>query len=133
MSIKYQDILLEKGIRPSIIRLKVYEYLASSNIHPTVDEIYHDLHQMIPTLSKTTIYNILSLFVEKNLVKSLNVDSIEARYESIKHDHSHFKCNNCGELYDIPNQLVNLINDDLSGFVVESKEVLFKGLCPKCK
>ena len=55
------DTLLEKNIRPSHQRIKVMEFLLKNKIHPTVDYIYNELHEEIPTLSKTTVYNTLNL------------------------------------------------------------------------
>jgi len=57
-SIKLRKTLKEKGISPSVQRLKVYEYIMSHRNHPSVDMIYDDIKNEIPTLSKTTVYNI---------------------------------------------------------------------------
>ena len=57
-----KQYLLNFGIKPSLQRLAVMKYLMQYHTHPTVDEIYAALHSSIPTLSKTTIYNTLSLF-----------------------------------------------------------------------
>ena len=60
-----KQYLIEKDIKPSVQRLAVMTYLLEHRTHPTVDEIYSELQDKIPTLSKTTIYNTLKLFVEK--------------------------------------------------------------------
>ena len=59
-----KQILEGAGVRPSVQRLAVMDYLATHKTHPTVDEIYSSLAPSIPTLSKTTVYNTLKLFVE---------------------------------------------------------------------
>lgn len=41
-----------------------YGYLLKNHTHPTVDEVYVALCKVIPTLSKTTVYNTLRLFSE---------------------------------------------------------------------
>ena len=63
--------LQEKNIRPSLLRIKILEYLISVKTHPTVDEIYDKLLPEIPTLSKTTVYNTLKLLVEAGFPKQL--------------------------------------------------------------
>jgi Fe2+ or Zn2+ uptake regulation protein len=133
MSIEHKEVLLEQKIRPSIIRLNVYQYLFLNKGHRTVDEIYQNLMEIIPTLSKTSIYNVLSLFTEKGLVKPVNINPNETRYELVCDKHSHFMCNVCGELYDIPYHPVTVNDTELNDFLVETQEVLLKGTCPKCK
>ncbi|HPK44931.1 MAG TPA: transcriptional repressor, partial [Spirochaetota bacterium] len=64
---QYKHYLESKGISPSYQRLKILEYLDQNRSHPTVDEIYSALLPLIPTLSKTTVYNTVSLFVQQGL------------------------------------------------------------------
>ena len=63
-----KQYLLERDIKPSVQRIAVMTYLLEHRTHPTVDEIYLELQDKIPTLSKTTIYNTLKLFVEKKAI-----------------------------------------------------------------
>ena len=55
--------LKNHGIRPSMQRMAIMEYLMSSCKHPSVDVIYTNLLPKMPTLSRTTIYNTLELFI----------------------------------------------------------------------
>jgi len=132
MNVKYKDILKEKGIRPSIIRLSVYTYFKENGGHHTVDFIYNELKDVLPTLSKTSIYNVLSLLVEYQLFKVVNIDQMETQYEIVSDEHSHFKCRVCNELFDIPCQHVHLNNEELNGYTIENQDLLFTGVCPKC-
>lgn len=92
--------LLQKGIKPSLIRLKVYEYLVNHKTHPTADEIYNSLLLEIPTLSKTSVYNTLSLFVEKGLVQIITIEENIVRFDADTSVHGHFQCKSCGKIYD---------------------------------
>ena len=62
---KAKDILIENNIKLSIQRVEILNYLLLAKNHPSVDMIYLSLSNKIPTLSKTTIYNTLKLFVKK--------------------------------------------------------------------
>lgn len=124
--------LLKKNIKPSYQRIKIMEYLIEKNNHPTVEMIYNQLVQEIPTLSKTTVYNTLNLFIEKDLARLLTIEDNEARYDSILANHGHFKCQSCGEIHDFPIEIDDFIPDNLQGFEIADKNVYFKGLCPKC-
>ena len=55
-----KNILSKNGIKPSLHRMKILDYLLKMKNHPTVDTIYKDISGDIPTLSKTTVYNTLN-------------------------------------------------------------------------
>ena len=124
--------LARKMIRPSIQRVKVFDYLMKNPGHPTVDQIYRDLHKEIPTLSKTTIYNTLDLFAGAGLVRILNIEDNEIRYDIIVENHGHFKCKQCGSIYNFSIDVNSLSTDDLAGFQIVDRNVYFKGICPQC-
>jgi Fe2+ or Zn2+ uptake regulation protein len=118
-------------ISPSYTRVKILEFLQEAKNHPTVDEIYTCLVDELPTLSKTTVYNVLNLFEEKHLVKSVIFDKAITRYELIEEQHAHFQCKDCGQIFDIPSPSISLPKLQ-KGFTVLDEEVLLKGLCPEC-
>ena len=97
---KISKILTDSGIKPSLQRVMIYEFLLKNNIHPNVDKVFSALATKIPTLSKTTVYNTLKLFERSGLIKSLNIDENEIRYDAIQHIHGHFKCEKCEMIYD---------------------------------
>ena len=66
--------LVDCGIRPSMQRLSIMDYLLKHATHPTIDDIYKDLLPSIPTLSRTTLYNTLRLFAETNAAQLLTID-----------------------------------------------------------
>ena len=123
--------LIAMGIRPSVQRVQIYDYLLTHRTHPTVEEIYSALSPSISTLSKTTVYNTLSLFVEKGAVLELNIDEKNQRYDACTEDHAHFQCHCCGKVYDIAIRPAHFA--ELSeGFIVTKSEISFKGICKNC-
>ncbi len=124
--------LKENGIKPSYQRMQIYKFLLENRIHPTVDTIYKALCDDIPTLSKTTIYNTLNTFVEKGIISVIVIEENETRYEANMQLHGHFKCTECGQIYDIfldtdPLDLIQLKN-----FKIKEKHIYFKGVCEHC-
>ncbi len=124
--------LINNNIRPSHQRIKILEYLIKNQCHPAVDQIFIDLQSEIPTLSKATIYNTLHLFVEAGLVRALNLDDNETRYDIITETHGHFKCNQCGTIFNFNLGIDSMTTEKLARFRVIDKTVYFKGVCPKC-
>lgn len=126
------NLLKSKGIRLSHHRLKVLEYLANNFSHPTVEQIYIALHEESPTLSKTTVYNTLNLLVEVGLVRVINIEDNETRYDITTKNHGHFKCESCGKIYDFGIDLDSSPIEELKSFKINYKDVYFKGICPSC-
>lgn len=125
-------ILKNKEITPSYTRIKIYDYLAKDKIHPTVDEIYLNLMELFPSLSKTTVYNTLKLFVDKDIVRAINLYDNKMRYELIRSNHSHLKCTTCGEIYDVPADINIYLPDELKDSIINENHLLITGTCSHC-
>lgn len=124
--------LRDKNIHLSYQRLKVLEYLVDNQCHPTVDQIFKDLHKNISTLSKTTVYNTLKILVEAGLVRVITIEDNETRYDIMIENHGHFKCQSCREIYNFSMDTDSLNSGDLEHFKIKDKNVYFKGICPRC-
>ncbi len=133
-----QEYLLSKGIRPSPQRIAIMDYLLNNCNHPTVEAIYDTLHTSMPTLSKTTVYNTLKLFEEKQAIQVLNIDEKNVNLDARIEPHAHFQCVRCGKIYDMPFEhyvsLVNLLNAKCcEHFKMLQEQIYFKGICPNCQ
>ena len=129
---KISSYLKSHDIRPSYQRVKIFEYLIVNKNHPTVDMIYKSLSPEIPTLSKTTVYNTLNLFVEKKIAIVILVEENEARYDADTSIHGHFKCEECGAVIDIVLDIEKLELPQLDKFQINEHHLYFKGICEKC-
>jgi len=135
MNLLFQDLaseLKKRNIRPSHQRIQILDYLHKNQCHPTADQIYKDLQNEIPTLSKATIYNTLSLFVEAGLVRVLSIENKETRYDIITETHGHFKCDHCGVIVNFELDPSSIAAEELTGFRISVKNVYFRGACPGC-
>jgi Fur family peroxide stress response transcriptional regulator len=127
-----KNLLIKKGISPSVQRLKTLEYLYSYRNHPSVDMIYDSLKKEIPTLSKTTIYNVLKRFIDAGLVKEITIEGNEVRFDIFIEPHAHFKCTNCGNIFDIPYENVAFNLREINGNKIDKTEIFFFGTCKNC-
>ncbi len=127
-----KEYLDQKGVKPSYPRLRILEYLMEYRNHPTAEEIYEALVKEMPTLSRTTVYNTLNLFVEEGVVVPINISSNVTRYDAMVTDHGHFKCEPCGKIVDFPIQVENWDIEELIGYKVTGRFVYFKGICSDC-
>ena len=126
------EYLIKNNIRPSFHRIKILDYIMKNNNHPTVDEIYKAVVKEVPTLSKTTVYSTLTLFIKANILNGLYIEENEIRYDTILLNHGHFKCKQCGEVYDFAIDIDEFKSEGLEKFQIHEKGIYFKGICPKC-
>lgn len=127
-----QERLLKFGIKPSLQRMAIMEYLMKYSIHPTADVIFNNLYKDIPTLSKTTVYNTLKLLEEQGAILAINIDEKNVHYDADISFHAHFRCKKCGQIYDIPVPQIDLKVQDNPLFEITECQVYYKGYCDKC-
>ena len=136
MDTKYDvgNRLLEFGVKPSLQRIAILEYLIEHLTHPTADIIFNDLYPHMPTLSKTTVYNTLRLLEEQGAIQSLTIDDKNIRYDADISNHAHFKCNHCGSVQDILLKDVSTFDiKNPEDYTVTEYQVYYKGYCKQCK
>ncbi|AEE16907.1 Fur family transcriptional regulator [Treponema brennaborense] len=132
------DKLTEWGIRPSVQRIQIYQYVCSNPVHPTAETVYAALAPVIPTLSRTTVYNTLKLFAEHGLVQTLIIEDESVRYDADTSAHLHFKCTECGNVFDIdsdytPQSYAQFAAELPTGFTAHKIQVCVWGTCPECE
>ena len=134
--VKMKDLelfLRKKNIRPSYLRLKVLEYFFKHHNHPSVNMIYEELVDKIPTLSKTSVYNTLGLFVEHSIIEILGLTDNEQRYDLYRtKTHAHFYCEECNKITDINFDIDDVIADVFQNYEVQSQSLQFRGICDTC-
>ena len=129
---KISSYLKSHDIRPSYQRMKIFEYLIVNKNHPTIDMMYKSLAPEIPTLSKTTVYNTLNLFVQKKIAIVILVEENETRYDADTSIHGHFKCDECGEVSDLNIGMDKINIPELNNYQINEHHLYFKGLCKEC-
>ena len=128
--------LMKCGVRPSAQRVAIMQYLLTHYTHPTIDEIYNSISPIIPTLSRTTVYNTLRMFSEVGAAQMITIDDHHVSYDGKIQPHAHFVCRRCGTIKDfqdipeIPSKHPHRIQE---GCFIDEVQVYYKGLCPECQ
>lgn len=125
--IDISEKLKSSGISPSVQRMEIYRYLIEMRNHPTVELIYNALHKNIPTLSKTTVYNTLKLFVTKGIAIEITIDKNELRYDADIDIHGHFMNEDSGKIQDIEIDVSGLNPDFFEKAEIKEHHIYFKG------
>ncbi|MCX7716622.1 MAG: transcriptional repressor [Endomicrobia bacterium] len=129
---KIKEILTSIGLKPTIQRIKIYNYLITHKTHPDVENIYKELKKEIPTISKTTIYNTLKEFVQKGLIIEIPTE-YKLCFDADIHPHSHFICSVCGKIYDLNIEFSFVRRKIIKGHLIKKFCGIFKGICFTCR
>lgn len=126
-----QNRLRRYNIKPSVQRMAVLDYLMTHHTHPTADMIFNALYPSIPTLSKATVYNTLNLLTEQGVIQMITIDEKNARFDARETPHLHFRCTECGEIFDfdLPPFQMEMLKD----FEISDIQMYCKGVCPSCQ
>ena len=103
--------------------------------HLSIDALYEQLKQKLPSLSLATIYKNLHAMIEKNFVAEVKLPGAKSVFELVKEQHSHLLCEKCGMVEDIHMDVDPMIIDaqERSGFTIEKIDIVLTGRCSKCK
>ena len=121
--------------RSTVQRQIILDTFVKLNIHPTVDEVYIEVHKNHPTISKTTVYRNLQQLADSNVIRQVLLPSDLVRYDRRIDKHYHFKCKNCGGIFDVDIDYLDGLNETVRqkyGFQVDAHDVVFTGVCSKC-
>lgn len=127
---------MERAIRYSKKREAILSAIRGTSCHPSAEWVYQQLRPLHPDLSLGTVYRNLTFFRERGLVQSVGVVRGQERFDAVTAPHSHFVCNCCGTVLDLPDicpegGLEQAVSTQY-GFAVERCELTFYGLCPSC-
>jgi len=126
----------ELGIKVTPQRIAIYKELASTDQHPSTENIYKKIKDYYPNISLTTVYRTLETFEKLGLISVVNVLYNAARYDANLDPHHHIVCTQCKKVEDIYDEsLTNLDVSDktLGDYRIEGYSVLLSGVCSTCR
>jgi Fe2+ or Zn2+ uptake regulation protein len=120
--------------RDTVQRQIVVEVLKKFRTHPTVEEMYLEIHKNHPSISKATVYRNLYQLAEEGMIRHISPGDLN-RFDGRMDQHYHFKCKNCGGISDIEFEYLAAIDEAVRqkyGIQADEHEVVFRGICTKC-
>jgi len=122
--------------RNTVQRQIILTVLQKMDTHPTIEEVYEIIQKKYPTVSKTTVYRNLRQLALDGIIRQVSLPDGLERYDRFTGQHHHFKCSKCGTIFDVEIEYPEGINDTIQkkyGFKVDRHDVVFTGVCSKCK
>lgn len=118
-------------------RLAILKILASSDAHPSVDDIYREIRVKFPTTSLATVYKTISMLKGHSEVLELGFPDGSNRYDGKKpFPHPHAICTRCKKIQDPEIATVDELSEEMrqkTGFTISSHRLDFFGICPDCQ
>jgi Fur family transcriptional regulator, peroxide stress response regulator len=131
----FREVCRSMGVPATHQRHVIYNCLKSSNDHPTPEQIYHRVRELIPAISVATVYKCLRSFMDAGLVAAASLHHGPLRVESNMTPHHHLVCRICGSMADLDASAFaspRLLVKPPPGFRIETTTVEVIGACTRC-
>lgn len=123
-------------MRNTMQKQLIMETVKELGNHPTAEQVYDAIHAQHPHVSKATVYRNLKHLSDQGRIKRIESVSQADHYDHQCHEHYHFQCSCCKNVYDMDMEYMNDLNErmgaSLVDFQIENHDILFRGICPDC-
>ncbi|MEN6414121.1 MAG: Fur family transcriptional regulator [Veillonellales bacterium] len=129
-------LLRDKGFKVTPQRLAIYNVLAGTKSHPSVEMIFNQLQPLYPTMSLATVYKTIEILKTIGLVQALNVGEDSFRYDANASSHPHICCIQCGRVDDLDGIDAEEFIGQVAGktaYRLTGQQFYFYGICPACQ
>lgn len=136
--IEIKKFLNKNGIKNTKQRNLIYDILSSTKDLITAEDIYLKLINIDTSVSLSTVYRILDIFVDKGIVLKSNMigtDKNVFEINHLEHEH-HLICLKCKKVVHIENcpltEFEHNVEKD-TNFSITGHNLELYGYCPECK
>ena len=125
----------DRGLKFTSQRYAIYQALADSVAHPTVEDLYSSVKKTYPTLSMNTVYNTLETLKGIGVANEISLWHDKARFDANQSPHHHIVCLGCRKVEDIYDEALD--NLRLSPkikhqYKITGQRIEFHGTCKDC-
>lgn len=115
-------------------RKVILEELCKVTSHPTADEVYDIVRDIIPRISLGTVYRNLEFLCSQGLALKVGPAGSQKRFDGNPMPHPHIRCQHCGKVEDVhaPITTPSLSESETMGYELTGCNVEFVGICPQC-
>ncbi len=126
----------EKGLKVTPQRLAIIEVLVDMmDSHPGAHIVYKEAKKKKKSLSLSTTYATLNELSRHGIIKILQFDGMDNRYDGNVKDHINLICEQCGKIidYPLPFSVDRTVVTRSTGFSVTDARMELYGLCHECR
>lgn len=125
----------EKGLKLTRQRLAVVDIIAGEKSHPSAASVFAKARRRVPRISLSTVYYTLDVMKTAGLIKELEFDNRDSRYEGDISNHLNLVCKGCGRIEDFkaPSFVPSENVEKSTGFRVDGMRLEYYGYCRVCR
>lgn len=131
-----KNTLKQKGLKSTAQRVMLLKSIEDAG-HIDIDTLYQTMAQLVPSISLNTIYLNLEQLTKEGLISKVALNSQKNVYETVKHQHAHLVCTECGDVIDTDMDVGYLENmkvgAEKNGLLPSFVAVNIYGICKKCR
>ena len=128
--------LKQKGLKVTPQRLAIVEVLIENrDFHPGARLVYEEAKKKKKSLSLLTVYATLNEFSRLGIIKTLQFDRMENRYEGNLEEHINLICERCKKIldYKVPIAIDQRKLGKNTGFSITDSRLEYYGYCRECR
>ena len=126
---------LDNNMRFTSQRQVILEELKKVKSHPTVNEIYDMVRKRLPRIGLGTVYRNLDILAKLGIIRKLEVDSKQKRFDGDITPHYHIRCIKCNRVDDIFIKMDRGLEKSAASccdYKILDHHTQFSGICSKC-
>ncbi len=134
----YSQLLESASLEATTNRLQVLEVIGGSHCPLSATDIYN-VFDRTQAMNKVTVYRILDLLVEHNILERLSTGGRAAYYGLAPNEHhashAHFYCNRCGQMDCLRPETFSIDSELLKKTFpgkIARVEIRVDGICKNC-
>ena len=103
-------------------------YVLHTDEHPSAEQVWTQVRNRFPMLSRATVYNTLNLFARRGLLRQLVLAEGRVVFDPRVDSHHHFIDEESGRIHDVPWGALQVRNvESLRGLDVREYQVVMRG------
>lgn len=131
-------LLQEHGLSQTKHRQLLLDIIGESHQFLTADQLYLEMVKQDASISLSTVYRIVDVFVQKGILRKVMMDTSNQAFFELAHVHHchHLICTNCHKVIHIEGCPIRDYEKNIAnqyGFIVQDHKLELYGLCADCQ
>jgi Fur family ferric uptake transcriptional regulator len=135
----YNELLSAADLKATPNRVRILEVVGNNRFPLSANDIYKIMERS-GTIDRVTVYRILDLLVEKNVVERISTGGRAFYYGLAPNEyhepHAHFYCKHCGQMDCLSPESIAVDTQPLWKTYpgrIDKVEIRIDGICMKCE
>ena len=123
-----EKLLVEHGVRPTIHRIHIAQYILDEANHPTADEVLAWANRNLSKISRATVYNTLRELSQAGIIREFRFPQVSKTvYDKNTENHFHFYDQASDSFTDLHSDSVKVELQLPPSYKVDSVDILVTG------